>query len=809
MCHSFLVYILTIFSSFQLYTGFYCGRVAPHLKGASDLFKMMGYEQLDAARLVLKRASSPENLLYVACECYIAAMESMLMMRILERVEVVNYVLSDVYRSRRECRGDVDMAVLWITDNCEPSRTSPPRQRDPVEKAERERQEKENRRYAEVGYRRERDRRWEQLDDRLSPVHAYGFGYQNRNLALGHTTYDSMGRPVRGLTDATSLIAHSANPRKDTIDSGVISMEVPACAGRIGRLNNSNNVYDGIRYASDDGDEADGSLHLPESASDYDLYAAGTIDDHLQRSLLYIQRMETGPKSLKETQPACPSLKDDWGDVRENLRSKYGDKYFEGERGDILKASPGKELCDQLDNGGQPPPYKAVVEPQTKQRYDNVLQEISGKITSRRVPTPSPPNSTPRRSPPAYQSPPLTHRSPPPQYASPPQSGKPSPPPSNRPSPGLASSVGLESSRRMPSILENTRPQQQQQQRPPVPAAAADCEESNFPPPPSDLQPCLPLGSLEEEEEEEGVEDDEHDMPPPPPESLDGVHVHDDEARARLEGDAAATTKGSTSPLVNLGLGCCRKEPDFDDARFNKPRFQSFGMEDGEFLLKRDRGPSPPPRLIRNGKPNGPYRPERRSFYENVDNDSNMSSPLGTSSTFSSSADTVVAAAERLTPRPSPLDELDAANNTNSSSNESSPNIIRRKKSAELDNEFYLDDTPTNSINSRRLNIKSQSYEEQHNKTSELLVDEHERPKSVGCGSEDKPDKWQCGTCTFKNAASLSVCEICGRSRDLGPDLEPVIGEGPQCLYCTLVNAKGSKLCDACGADLEGCATYI
>lgn len=744
---------------------------------------MMGYEQLDSSRLVLKRASSPENLLYVSCECYVAACECMLMTRILERVEVVNYVLNDVYRARRECRGDVDMAVLWITDNCEASRNSPPRQREALEKAERERQEKENRRYADLSYHgrtRDRDRRWEQYDDRLSPVHAYGFGYQNRNLALGHTTYDSMGRPVKGLSD-NPLRAHGPSPRKDNnIDSGVLSMDPKSGASR---WPHSNSNCDTLRYPKGDGlmyDMPDGTSALPESASDYDLYAAGTIDDHLQRSLLYIQRMESsGPKSLKEN-PAGSSLKDDWGDVRENLRSKYGDKYFEGERGDILKENPGEEegvAAEDLNT--KPPPYKAVVEEQTKQRYDTVLEEISGKLTARRVPTPSPPSSTPRKSPPAYQSPPLTHRNPPTtphRYNNPPQTtgNKASQlqhtnnprPQQTPPPPG-----GLEQSRRMPSILENSSVQFTQ----PV---VTDCPDGIFPPPPSDLQPPEALGSLDEEGED--------DMPPPPPESLDGV-----DAGLQLLGNI------KENPLVNLGFSCCsRKDSDYDDDRFNKPRFQSFRMEDGEFLLRRERGPSPPPRLLpRNGKPNGPYRPERKNFYDNIDNDSNMSSPMGTSSTFSSSADTVVAAAERLTTQKTLHEEPEVE--ASSPSVESSPSILR-KKTDNPDSEIV--------VPLRRLNVKSQSYEEQR-KPAEI-TDVH-RPKSVGFSGDNGGEKWQCATCTYKNQSRHSVCEMCGCSKDLGPDLDPVTSGGPQCPYCTLVNAKGAVLCDACGADLEGCATFI
>ena len=743
---------------------------------------MMGYEQLDSARLVLKKVSSPDHLLYVACECYVAAVECILMTRTLERVEVVNYILKDVYQCRQECCGDVDAAVLWITDNCTPSKASTHRQKDGLDKPDRDRLDKDGRRYSDIGYRlRERDHHWERYRDRLSPDPLYGLGFQNRNMSLGYSGYDSIGRPVRS-NPGLSL------QRKGTEDHGEISMEVPQNMhnGRYNRHspndNSPDNIYNDPGGAEDVADGGDGlsevsALTLAESVSDYDLYEAGTIDDHLQRSLLYIQRMESGPKSLKDQPQVSTNPSDEWGDVREKLRLEYGDKYFEGDRGNILKERKPLNMAAVPDGASQAQQFKTI-EPETMQQYNSVVQEMVGKIGMRRVPTPSPPSSgTPRRSPPTFQSPPLSHHSPP-QYVSPPQSGRPSPPQTRAVQ--LVQPCSLDAKRRMPSIYENTV----------IPNASAmmemDCPDGTFPPPPADLTPPDPR-------ELTGAEfEGDDDTLPPPPESLD-----------ELNAVGSLVEKGEQNPLENLGLTGAQKEEEFDDARFDKPRFQSFGVEDGEFLLKRERGPSPPPRLLpRNGKPNGPYRPERidrRSFYENVDSDSNastsISSPMGTASTFSSSADTVIAAQERLT-RQSPPSEKTVLK---SDRLHGSSNSLLRNKGDAKESVFV----------NRKLGIKSQSYEEER-LPSQVAVLQLNRPKSVGFAADDSSStKWQCSTCTFKNIASDSVCDMCGRSRERGPEQDPLTSGGPQCPYCTLVNPEGTKQCEACEADLEGCATYI
>ncbi|XP_063540580.1 uncharacterized protein LOC134749539 isoform X1 [Cydia strobilella] len=84
-----------------------------------------------------------------------------------------------------------------------------------------------------------------------------------------------------------------------------------------------------------------------------------------------------------------------------------------------------------------------------------------------------------------------------------------------------------------------------------------------------------------------------------------------------------------------------------------------------------------------------------------------------------------------------------------------------------------------------------------------------ERPASrAESRAEDKQERWQCGTCTYLNKASLQACEMCGKSKR-GPSIQPLQSGGRECPACTLVNARAAGACDACGTSLDHCPTYI
>lgn len=74
--------------------------------------------------------------------------------------------------------------------------------------------------------------------------------------------------------------------------------------------------------------------------------------------------------------------------------------------------------------------------------------------------------------------------------------------------------------------------------------------------------------------------------------------------------------------------------------------------------------------------------------------------------------------------------------------------------------------------------------------------------------SHDK-QVWSCGACTFLNAPERDVCEMCSKSRHLGPEMMPLLSGGKQCPVCTLVNDRQAKACSVCSHSLKDSPTYI
>ena len=87
---------------------------------------LMGYEKASDEILVMKQQSSSyDTLVYVACECFLAAVECLIMSQIWEKVDEEKYAIMDVYKSRMEICGDTDQCATWVVQHCVPQRRRP------------------------------------------------------------------------------------------------------------------------------------------------------------------------------------------------------------------------------------------------------------------------------------------------------------------------------------------------------------------------------------------------------------------------------------------------------------------------------------------------------------------------------------------------------------------------------------------------------------------------------------------------------------------------------------------------------------
>lgn len=77
------------------------------------------------------------------------------------------------------------------------------------------------------------------------------------------------------------------------------------------------------------------------------------------------------------------------------------------------------------------------------------------------------------------------------------------------------------------------------------------------------------------------------------------------------------------------------------------------------------------------------------------------------------------------------------------------------------------------------------------------------------CSSESAASGWECKHCTFLNPGDKKICDICGRSKVVGPESRPLQCGGHECPKCTLINDINARTCMACATNLENSPTYL
>ena len=308
---------------------------------------LMGYEKASDEIVVMKQQSSSyDTLVYVACECFIAAVECLLMSQIWEKVDEDKYSIMDVYKSRMEICGDADQCATWVVQHCVSQR------------------------------RRSSSDRCHNYNSFNSYHHNYGISNSNSSGAKPKSNSHSNSNSVdhhssnsgilrshksKGGSGSPTLTKRSRESRDSGYGSKSASKELPEIVP--GRQRSEEiapeDLYGHGKQVGDNNVAQLGmnmhELHLrdgrtgarlhtdsglgPEDGVD-DVFTAKTMDDHLRETEKYMKGIEKahslGSPGHSTLPPRASGTYDEWSDVRDKLRQDFGDRYFEGERGDTI-----------------------------------------------------------------------------------------------------------------------------------------------------------------------------------------------------------------------------------------------------------------------------------------------------------------------------------------------------------------------------------------------------------------------------------------------------------------------------------------
>lgn len=85
----------------------------------------------------------------------------------------------------------------------------------------------------------------------------------------------------------------------------------------------------------------------------------------------------------------------------------------------------------------------------------------------------------------------------------------------------------------------------------------------------------------------------------------------------------------------------------------------------------------------------------------------------------------------------------------------------------------------------------------------------HSSKRNSQCSTPSEAGGWECKHCTFYNTTDKKICDMCGRSKAVGPESRPLQCGGHECPKCTLINDQSVFACVACGTNLANSPTYL
>lgn len=321
------------FHKIKKFSGFYQTKIASHLTGVEELFRIAGYSE-DTARneFNLSKKINKELLLAIAFECLIASAECLLIHELQSKTKFsINAI--DIVLLRTTNSGDVD--------------------------------------------------------------EMYSILRKSFNFKKDETVINT-AMPLVNTMDTPMPLDTTNNDYVDQLSPRHLPMKTE---------------YGQTVSVVDNDIKPDSQL------SDF---KEGTLDDHLMASLQLINEENSNTITQPSVRPS-----DEWSFVQEGLRKKYGEKYFDGQRGNILTPSS-KESRQYRDSGigsGIPSelPYADVDTLQTRSTRGFNKDKIPQSVAHAQLSWPNhpelPPQQRPQYSWPQHEAqPPPVHR---PQFSSP------------------------------------------------------------------------------------------------------------------------------------------------------------------------------------------------------------------------------------------------------------------------------------------------------------------------------------------------------------------------------------------------------
>ena len=316
---------------FQKYCGFFQSKISSHLTDTDNLFKLIGYYEVENNILSRQKVVEPIFLYEVGFECMVASVECSIIHDAHTAIMDPRLTLSHVVKLRGSNSGDIEQLIIQLRKDIYYSQ-------DPSKKP-------------------------------------------SKHLSL--KTVDNV---TDGNNAPTKLSARSGGSNLYTDNPPKVKELENEGQGHIKRdtdSNPSNSTIEGLPYADESLEKINEKQHDKNEGQGHDKtpdYEEGTMDDHILASLKLVSE-EKRPEKIELPFEGSGKPSEQWDYVRQGLKKQYGDGYYEGLRGNILKPTtpinplfpPGRHKNNETFD-----PYLQTTTVKNNETFDPYFQTNTG-----------------------------------------------------------------------------------------------------------------------------------------------------------------------------------------------------------------------------------------------------------------------------------------------------------------------------------------------------------------------------------------------------------------------------------------------